>query len=91
MHLRFKKFITPKDDVANLKPKGLTDFDISNYSTSTITNYSNSVTRYSENIALLTLSWTTATTLTTTTKMFAYLQLSVSYPSALGTVTLTKL
>ena len=91
IHRRFETFITPKDDVANLKPKGLTDFDISNYSTSTITNYSNSVTRYSENIALLTLSWTTATTLTTTTKMIAYLQLSVSYPSALGTVTLTKL
>lgn len=91
IYRRFESWVTGKDDIITSKPKGLTDFEIASYASAGITEYEHSITRYGSTAVVLDIVWTTAFELSAVDKMTTHLDLETSYPSALGTVTMTLL
>jgi len=91
IYRRFESWVTGKNDSITSKPKGLTDFEIASYASTGITDYEHSITRYTATAVVLDIVWTTAFELSLTDKMTTHLDLEVSYPSALGTMSMALL
>ena len=88
IYRRFETWVTPKTDIVSSKPKGLTDFEIATYYSSGISGFNHNVNRISDTMVELVIDWVTSTTLTTTNKMIVRLEIDVSYPEALGKMTI---
>lgn len=91
VYRRFESLVTAKNDSGTSKPKSLTDFEVSSYSTADITGYTHTITRNTSSSVILTLSWTTTSTLTSVNKMVAHLEVEVSYPNSLGIIKMSKI
>uniref|UniRef100_A0A6C0CRI8 Peptidase S74 domain-containing protein n=1 Tax=viral metagenome TaxID=1070528 RepID=A0A6C0CRI8_9ZZZZ len=88
LYRRFETWVTPKDDLANSKPKGLVDYEVANYNTGGISGFGHTLTRNTATTINLTISWTTNITLTILLKMIVHLDLEVSYPETIGKIIL---